>query len=162
MHQVGFHYTEAYSSSNSINCFVCTYVHTAWSSQIRGRTCLSTSLRKACWLTDGQRSVYKYPHMAKAFSIRNSITYRHAVTINRQARKVNSPRAGIYDEMERKQPPHKMTKVLLTRTWIQVIRTSVLKVKVSTFCKVSCEAILFISICLARVTYAYTEDGHRY
>ena len=116
MHQVGFHYTEANRSLKSVNCLVYTYVHTAWSSQIRGRTCLSTSLRQASSLTDGQRSVYKYPHMAKAFSIRNSITYRHAVTINRQARKVNNPRAGIYDEMEMKQPPHKMTKVLLTRT----------------------------------------------
>jgi len=88
VYQVSFHYTKAYRSLKSINCFVCTYVHTrsAWSSQIRGRTFLSTSLRQASWLTDGQRSVYKYPHMAKAFSIRNSITHGHAVPINRQAR----------------------------------------------------------------------------
>ena len=138
MHQVGFHYTKVYRSLKSINCFVCTYVHRAWPPQIRGRTCLSTSLRQANWLTDGQRSVYKYPHMDKAFSIRNSITHRNAVTMNRQARKVNSPRAGIYDEMETKQPPHKMIKVLLTRTWTEVIRAIFLKVKVNTLCKVSC------------------------
>jgi hypothetical protein len=46
-----------------------------------------------------------------------------------------------------------MTYVLLTTARTEVSRASVLKVKVSTCCKVSRKAILSIPLCLAHVTY---------